>query len=245
LRAVTLNYESPEEAAREARLSARIAALIRYEAPSVGDAGNLRDRTMIARLIPAIRMSLAAAPSAMQERARRFEAGLDALEQELQAHRVSLDDVAISRGVRAGSKFVIREGLIVLVAGPVALWGWLNHFIPFRAAFAAGRRVRDSAADPAMRTIVAGTAFVSMVYMLQGAAVTFVAGPWWGIAYVISLPIAADINLRLRERLERARRRARTYLLFRARPELHDNIEIKARALREEALALGEAVGAL
>jgi hypothetical protein len=95
-----------------------------------------------------------------------------------------------------------------------------------------------------MRTIVAGTALVLMVYMVQGALVALIFGPWWAIAYVLSLPIAADINLRFRDRLERARRRATTYLLFRARPDLQRDLEIKARALRAEALALARVTGA-
>src|SRR6185503_7085050 len=104
----------------------------------------------------------------------------------------------------------------------------------FRAALSAGRRVRHSAADPAMRTIVAGAAFVLMMYMLQGALITLIAGPWWGLAYTASLPMAADINLRTRDRLYRALRRARTYLHFRARPRVQNELLARARALRAE-----------
>jgi glycerol-3-phosphate O-acyltransferase/dihydroxyacetone phosphate acyltransferase len=243
LRAVTLNYESADAAARDARLSARIAALIRYQAPSIGEAVSLRDQTLVARLLPATRAAIQTAPPALRARAAAFEQSLERLEDTLELHRVSLDDLAISRGLREGATFVVREAVVLLAAGPLAFWGWLNHLLPFRAALSAGRRVRSSAADPAMRTILAGTAFVLTVYMLQGAVVALVAGPWWGLGYVVSLPIAADFNLRLRERLNRARRRARTYLLFRARPELQDDLEQQARTLRAEALALAEATG--
>jgi hypothetical protein len=73
--------------------------------------------------------------------------------------------------------------------------------------------------------------------------VALIAGPWWGLGYVASLPVAADINLRLRDRLYRAMRRARTYLRFRARPALHDEITARARELRSEAVALAHASG--
>ena len=243
LRAVTLNYATIDDAVQDARLSSQIAALIRYEAPPVSDAGDLRDRTMVARLLPAVRASLAGADPELQARAKAFEAAVDSLQHALDANRVSLDDLAISRRLRHGATFVVREGLVLLVAGPVAFWGWLNHLVPFRGAVAAGKRVRDSAADPAMRTILAGTVFVLMVYMLQGALVTLIAGPWWGLGYVVSLPLAADVNLRLSERLDRARRRARAYLTFRAQPALQDTLEAQARQLRAEALALAEASG--
>lgn len=239
LRAVTLNYETADDAAHDALLAMQVAAIVRYDAPSVAAAGDLRDQTAVARLLPGLRSALRDRSPEVTARVSAFQTGLAALQQSLDANRISLDDLAISRGVAPGATFVIREALMLLVGGPIAIWGWLNHFIPFRVAIAAGKRVRDGAADPAMRTIVAGTALVSMVYMIQGALVTLVWGPWRGIAYVLSLPIAADINLRLRDRLARARRRARTYLLFRARPDLHRELEAKALALREEAIALG------
>ena len=58
LRAVTLNYESPEQAAREAQFSASIASLLRYEAPPIADPGDLLDATTVARLLPTVRRAL-------------------------------------------------------------------------------------------------------------------------------------------------------------------------------------------
>lgn len=244
LRAVTLNYESQADAVADTRLSAQIAALIRYEAPSVGAAGDLRDQAAIARLLPRIRAAIPAAPSGVESRAADFQKRLDAFQASLDAHQISLDDLAISRGLKEGAVFVAREAWILATAGPVAIWGWLNHVLPFRVAIAAGKRDRESAADPAMRTIIAGIALVLMVYMVQGAVVAMIFGPWWGLAYIVSLPIAADINLRLRDRLQRARRRARTYLLFRAHPELQRELEATAQSLRAEALGLAEVLSA-
>jgi hypothetical protein len=239
LRAVTLNYETQTEALADTRLSAQLAALIRYTVPRIGDAGDLRDQAAIARLLPRIRATLPRT-SAGESRAKSFQDRLDAFQASLDAHRISIDDLAISRGLKEGSVFVVREGLILATAGPIAIWGWLNHVIPFRAAIVAGRRVRESAADPAMRTIIAGIAIVSAVYMIQGAVVALIFGPWWALAYIVSLPIAADINLRLRERLRRARRRAKTYLLFRRQPELQRELEATAKSLRAEALAFAD-----
>jgi hypothetical protein len=94
-----------------------------------------------------------------------------------------------------------------------------------------------------MRTIVAGAAFVLMTYMLQSAVVTLVAGPWWGLGYAASLPVTADINLRLRDRLHRALRRARAYLYFRGQPGVQDRLTERARGLRAEATSLAQASG--
>jgi glycerol-3-phosphate O-acyltransferase/dihydroxyacetone phosphate acyltransferase len=238
LRAITLNYESTEDAELQTRLAVQIAALIRFDAPSVGSAGDLREQANVARLLPRIRDAMRRGNTKVETRAAVFQTGLENFHRSLNEHRISLDDLAISRGLREGAGFVVREIAVLLTAGPIALWGWVNHLIPFRAALAVGRRSRQSAADPAMRTIVAGVAFVLMIYMLQGAAVAFAFGPWWGLAYVVTLPIAADINLRFRERLDRAIRRARTYLLFRAKPQLHEQLASTALALRAEAIDL-------
>ncbi|MEO5567986.1 MAG: lysophospholipid acyltransferase family protein [Gemmatimonadaceae bacterium] len=243
IRTLTLNYSTIEEAEHDARLSRTLSALVRYDAPSVGDAGDLRMHAGIARLLPRLRAELLDGKTELRERTMAFEAALATLDQELQQHKVSLADLTISRDVAPGAVFVARELAVFLVAGPVALWGWINHLLPFGAALSAGRRVRHSAADPAMRTILAGAVFVVTIYMLQGAVVTLLAGPWWGLGYVLSLPIAADINLRMQDRLHRALRRARTYLYFRGKPAVHDQLVRQAIELRAEALALAGAIG--
>jgi len=243
LRSVTLNYSTVDDAERDARIARTLQGVLRFDAPSVGSSGDFRARAEIARLLPTLRRVLLSENAGLKRRALTLEAELLDFDQELKAKRISLDDFSIERSATQGGIFVVRETLLLLIAAPVALWGWINHLLPFRAALFAGRRARHSAADPAMRTIVAGAAFVLMMYMLQGAAVALVAGPWWGLAYVVSLPVAADINLRLRDRLRRTIRRARTYLYFRAQPAVQDALTLRARALRSEATSLAHASG--
>jgi 1-acyl-sn-glycerol-3-phosphate acyltransferase len=243
LRSVTLNYTSKADAEKDARVARTIQALMRFRAPSVGSPGGFDERAEIARLLPRLRRALAEQSVSLNQRAMDLEAELLDFDRSLKMRHISLDDFSIDMSVRRGAIFVAREVALLLIAGPIAAWGWINHLIPFRAALVAGGRVRHSAADPAMRTIVAGAAFVMMMYMLQGAAVTLIAGPWWGLAYVVSLPVAADINLRTRDRLRRALRRARAYLSFRARPNVQDDLLARARQLRSEMVSLARETG--
>jgi glycerol-3-phosphate O-acyltransferase/dihydroxyacetone phosphate acyltransferase len=243
LRSVTLNYSSIEDAEKDARIARTLQAILRFDAPPIGSPGDFQFRTEIARLLPAIRRVLLGENAELRARATRLEAKLLEFDQELKSRRVSLDDFSIERSVGQGGVFVIRETALLLIAAPFALWGWINHLLPFRAALVAGHRVRHSAADPAMRTIVAGAAFVLMTYMLQSAAVALLAGPWWGLGYATSLPVTADINLRLRDRLRRAGRRARTYVFFRSHPSVQDELTGRARELRAEATSLAHASG--
>ena len=89
-----------------------------------------------------------------------------------------------------------------------------------------------------MHTILAGAALVLLAYAAQTTLVGMLAGPWWAIAYLASLPFAATIDLRLRDRLRHARDRIRTYFLFRREPRLQARLRDELQWLREEALAL-------
>ena len=65
-------------------------------------------------------------------------------------------------------------------------------------------------------------------------------GGFVALVYVVSLPIAADINFALRARLTRAMRRARTYLQLRRDPALQNRLSAELAWLRAEALAVEE-----
>jgi hypothetical protein len=101
----------------------------------------------------------------------------------------------------------------------------------------------DSAADPAMRTIVAATVFVAAAYLAQSAVVAAIWGPVAGLLYLVSLPIAADVNFSLSDRFRRAVLRARAYVRFRRDPGLQARLSAELESLRQELLAFDRALG--
>jgi len=239
LRAVTQNYETADDASRAASLSALLAALFRDAPSSVGSTRSLRLDVSLARRIEAARRALArGADNPLRARTDALLRALATFEERLALHDVALDDVTVSAAGRHAAPFVLREAWVLAIAGPVALWGAINHWVPFNAARMIARRSIQSASDPAMRTIVAGAALVLAVYLVQGALVALLAG--WVVAafYVASLPLAADVNFLLRERLTRVVHRARTYLLFRGRPKLREQLQCELERLRDEALEI-------
>jgi 1-acyl-sn-glycerol-3-phosphate acyltransferase len=239
LRAVTLNYHSSDEASRAAALSSVFASLLRDELPSVGDARPFAIEVSLARRISDARQALVrTTDEQLRARADRLLQTLAAFEVRLARHRVSADDIRISTDGRNAAPFLLREGWMIALAGPIAMWGWLNHWIPFHAARALAMRRVESASDPAMRTILAGATLVLAFYAAQSAVVAWLGGWLAALLYVVSLPIAADANFLLRARLRRALRRARTYLLFRRRPKLHASLEHELQTLRAEALEI-------
>jgi hypothetical protein len=238
---VTLNFETADDAARAAALAASFARLFRgvdAVPPVWHPHAPLSDQVSIARRVEGARARLATAPDEMRNRVDALLLRLSRFKEMLAEHRLSIEDVEIAVDVPAGTRLVIREAPVVLFAGPFALWGWVNHVLPFNLSRLIATRSIETAADPAMRTIVNGIAFVLLFYLAQGAAVWALVGPLAAAIYWISLPIAADVNFYLRARLSRVVRRARAYFLFRRHPDLQERLTTELRWLRAEALAI-------
>lgn len=244
LRAVTSNYASSDDAARAVRLASLIASIFQ-EAPPISASGrSLGVEAAIARRIVWIEQALAHGDPALRVRAERLEHRLDTLGREAKERGILVEDIPISIRTMPGVRFALREGWLALVAGPLALWGRLNHWLPIRAARAVAMRSIDSAADPAMRTLVAGTVFVLLTYLAQTAIVYAVWRGWFALAYLVSLPVAGDLNFLLSDRLRRARRRARAYFAFRRDPALQERWLAELADLRAEVVRFDRALAA-
>jgi glycerol-3-phosphate O-acyltransferase / dihydroxyacetone phosphate acyltransferase len=220
LRALTLSYATLDDAARAVRLASVIAALFE-PVPEIGvvDRG-LAAETRIAARIASFNGSLENANDELRARVDDVVRRIEALES------------------RAALGFMIRESWIVLAAGPFALWGRINHWIPFRFARAVAMRRIQSASDPAMNTMIAGAAFVTLAYLAQTLAVAWLFGPIAGAVYLVSLPVAADVNFYLSDRLRRALERARAFLFFRRHPDQQRELTADVESLRRDIASL-------
>jgi 1-acyl-sn-glycerol-3-phosphate acyltransferase len=241
LRAVTLNYASAEEAARTVRLASTIAALIEPSRPLGQVDRELGVETSIARRIEELSTQLITADPELRSRADSVVERIEALDRVASAHRILLDDIRIDLSLRAGLRFTVREGWLLLTAGPLAFWGRLNHLIPFRTAEWIAMRSVDSAADPAMRTLVAGAALVLVAYLAQTVLVGVLTTPLIAVVYLASLPLAADVNFLLSDRLRRAVLRGRAFFLLSANRGLRESLTTELALLRAEVLALDDA----
>ena len=243
LRAVTLNYASSDDAARTIRLASTIAALLTDVQPIGKTDRGLHVDAGIARRITDLSAQLTA-DERLRERTDRLVGRLEALEREARERGIFVDDIGIAVASGPAMRFIVREGWLLLIGGPVALWGRLNHWLPFRAARLLALRSPDGASDPAMRTLVAGAAFVLITYLAQTAVVGALWGVNWASLYLLSLPIAADINFWLSDRLLRAARRARAFLMFRREPALQRRLAKELAEVRDEVTALDRAADA-
>ncbi len=245
LRSLTLNYPTLDDAARAFRFATLVASVV-DDAPPIGSVDRHLDvETAIAREVQSIAQRLPNADASLRARVDALVARIEAAHELAIEHRVRLEDVRIDLSTRAALRFIAREGWYLIVGAPARFWGWLNHWLPIHATRAVAMRNVESAADPAMRTVVAGSAFVTIAYLIQTLIVGALLGWIPAALYLVSLPIAADVNFALRERWRRAASRARAFLLFRRNRALHARLCNELDALRSEAIALDRALASV
>lgn len=240
LRHVTLNFASEARAERAVALARALAALAEAP-PGLAHPRPLATEAELARRIEAATDALEQAPPAVARQADAFIARVHALDARLRARGATLADVQISPKRRHAARFVVRETFVFAATLPLALVGRVMHWPPLRTARALAMRplARDPSRDqPAMRTIVLGLAFVLAWYALQAALVAHWLGTLAAGSWVVLLALAGRLDLALRDRRERAWRRARTYLALRADPALRRDALIESLALVADGLAL-------
>lgn len=239
LRDVTLNVPSHDDAARVRDVSDTLSRAFEdvrsLDNPQPSFAGTIQ----LAQRVEAVRRQLAELAPAQVARVNQFVDDLERWTTEAQRLHTPIGDVGMPLSAGAGSWFVVREAFIAAVVGPGALWGRLNHLAPLKIAVWVGRKTSRNADEPAMHTLVGGLVLVLATYAVVTALIVNRFGWSWGLAYVVSLPIAASIDFWWRDRIHAAWRRARGYLRLRSQPQRAEWLASERTRLRNEALALG------
>jgi len=243
LRAVTLNFDSAEDAERLQTVGHTMAALLE-PTPTLGDDDTSLGTTLavVRRLDRAHSALRQQQDAALDARATVFEQRVRDFRAQLDTRRLDVHDIGISAHGTAGFRFAMRELLLAAVLAPVGVWGRLTHFVPIQLARALALRNVTSRDEPAMNTLLAGLVLVLGAYAVQTAVVGWLAGPWWALAFLLTLVPSASNDLRYGDRTRRARARMRAYFTFRREPELQRALLAEADLLRREAGALERAV---
>lgn len=238
LREVTLNFPSVEDANRILALSSVLAEVFDKFRPLGAPDPPLAESVKLAHRINAIAPRLRELGPSTAARVESFLNRFAAFENVTHQHAIAASDVQMSVDIGPGARFTVRELIIAMVTGPLALWGRINHWVPLRLARVLGKRNSRLPDEPAMNTIVAGLVLVLLFYAGQTALIGWLFGWLIAIAYAISLPLSATWDIRYADRRRRAVARIRTYLLFRRRPELHEQLLAELTWLRCEAAEL-------
>jgi len=233
--AVTLNFPTGADAERVIGISRILARAVDQARPLHAPEPPLADEVAIARRVDTVQQILRAGGS---ERADRFLARLEAFRAELALRSIPAGDVEGSTRLSDAAGFAIREAAIVLAAGPLALWGHINHWAPLGLARWAAGRWSKSPEDPAVYELGVGLGLVVLAYIIQTTIVWSIAGPLWASVYLVSLPVAGTWDIRFRDRMRRAAQRVRTFFQYRRDPNLQPRLALEFSWLREEALGL-------
>jgi len=240
LHAVTLNFDDDTDADEVLDLSTVLAAASDEIRPLGDPDAPIAAKIAVARRADAIRQQLSRGELTPQveRRVRHVQRRLLALRRTATRLSIRLDDVALDTRLPAASRFVVREVLLAAVGVPLAIWGRINHVIPFSLARWLGARTSTARSQLAMHTILLGILLVPVFYAAQMAAVWHLAGPWWSLGYVASLIPSASWDIRYTERLRRLRRRAQAWRHFREDPGLQEKLRTELLSLRNEAAGI-------
>jgi 1-acyl-sn-glycerol-3-phosphate acyltransferase len=239
LRAVTLNFESRADAERIQLLGETLAALVEPTTSVDDGAPPLALTLSFVRRIERAQQALRARNDpAMLARVDVFEQRLRAFRDRLTTEEIDVHDIGIDLSAKLGARFVVREVAIAALMLPVSLWGRITHVIPIRLARYLALRNVDGLDQPPMRTFIIGLGLVLASYVALTTVVGLTFGPWWALAFFISLIPSASSDLRYADRLRRVRARARAFGKFRAQPELQRELLAEADWLQTEAGSL-------
>jgi glycerol-3-phosphate O-acyltransferase / dihydroxyacetone phosphate acyltransferase len=237
LHAVTLNFDDRAEEGDVFDIATVLASTTDDVRPLDAHDSPIAATIGIARRADEIRDRLKRSelPPEIGGRVQQVQQRLRALRHTATTLGIQLDDAALDTGFTAASRFVVREVLLALGGVPLALWGRVNHILAFSLVKWLGQRTSTSRSQFAMNTVVLGAALIPLFYALQTAAVAHFAGWWWAALYVVSLIPSASWDISYTERLQRIRRRARTWRLFRDDPALQARVRTELLSVRDEA----------
>src|SRR5678815_772600 len=150
LREVTLNFRSTEEAHQVLSVSSVLTDVLDTFRPLHTPDPPLVDRVRVAHRITDIVPKLPGLELEVGVRVEQFVSRLSTFEDLLKLNALAASDVQMSTSMAAGVWFAVRELGIASVAGPFALWGRVNHWLPLRIARFLALRMSRTPDEPAM-----------------------------------------------------------------------------------------------
>ena len=247
LHAVTLNFDDDTDADEVLDLATVLAATTEDIRPLGDPDAPLSAKVGVARRADDIRQRLdrGELPPEVEQRIRHVQRRLFGLRRTATRLGIRLDDVALDTRLPAAGRFVIRELLLAAVGVPLALWGRLNHLLPFTLATWIGFKTSTARSQLAMHTIVLGVVLIPLFYAVQTAVVWRLTGPWWATLYAASLVPSASWDLRYTERLRQVRQRALAWRHFREDPGLQMKLRSELFGLRDESATIASALSTM
>jgi 1-acyl-sn-glycerol-3-phosphate acyltransferase len=135
-------------------------------------------------------------------------------------------------------RYMLRQGLSLVLGWPLALWGIANHLIPYQLTAGVVRRLRPSPDVEATYKIVAAVLLYPLCWAAEGWLAWQIGGRWPLGMFIASIVPTGFFALSWRERLDRFRREARGFFQFLMHRDLHARLLARRRELMNELTAL-------
>jgi glycerol-3-phosphate O-acyltransferase/dihydroxyacetone phosphate acyltransferase len=135
-------------------------------------------------------------------------------------------------------RYALREGAALLLGLPLAVWGLVNHGLPYQLTRLTVRLLRPDPDSEATYKLLAGLVFYPGCWAAEGWLARRLGGGLGLGAFLASLGPTGFFALGWWERLRRVRRDARGFFQFLARRDLHARLLERRQGLLAELRAL-------
>lgn len=176
------------------------------------------------------------------ERVTMFRRDLDAFCSELERAGLASTRIPPVQTVGSIGRFAAREAFALTFGLPVALYGILAHGIPYRLTGVIVRRLGRTDEEEATDKLAVGLLFYPLLWALEACCVLWLGGSWAALVFLALLPPSGFFALAWRERLDRIRREARSFVRFWRDRDLRGRLLDRRRVLAAELAALARLV---
>ncbi|HEX3601009.1 MAG TPA: lysophospholipid acyltransferase family protein [Lacipirellulaceae bacterium] len=138
--------------------------------------------------------------------------------------------------------FLLRELELMIIGGPIALFGAINHAVPYLVVKKIATKLSRDKDHWASNAIYPSFVVFPFFYLVQLVAAWLLLPTLWAAVYTIALPYTGYYAVLYGDRFQRAFRRARTFIRFARRPAEQQRLATEGRAIIEEIYRLGKFV---
>lgn len=135
--------------------------------------------------------------------------------------------------------FVLRELELLLVGFPVALWGTLNHVLPFRLTARLARMMSRDEDHLASNAVFLSLVVFPLFYVAQIVAVWLALSLGAATIYGVALPYSGAVAILYRDRAGGILQRTRVFVRFAFDPGVQERLASEGRSIIAEIERLG------
>lgn len=175
---------------------------------------------------------------------KRFVSRIRAYKRDLRRVGVSPGEVFLPLNVGRAAFFLLRELELMIIGGPLALFGAINHAAPYFSVKWIARKLSRDKDHWASNSIYSSFVVFPFFYLVQLTAAWLLLPVLWASVYTFALPYTGYYAVLYGDRFQRAWRRARTFVRFTLKPNEQQQLATEGRALVAEIRMLGQLVDA-